>query len=37
MHFGPHLKKNQRLKALKEGDPEYERGKSPFTIWSDPY
>ena len=27
MHFGTLVKKNQRLKALKEDDPEYRRGK----------
>jgi hypothetical protein len=37
MHFGSILKKNQRLKVLKEDDPEYGRGKSAFAIRVDAY
>lgn len=35
MHFGTLVNKNQRLKALKEGEPEYGRGKLTSMVRGD--
>lgn len=37
MHFGSLLKKNQRLKALKEDEAEYRRGKLGFPLRRNAY